>query len=53
MRFTYCSPSPEATAARLDDYAARFDEDGFAPRTVVFAAEERVIGWGGLNKDPS
>jgi RimJ/RimL family protein N-acetyltransferase len=52
MRFTYCSPSREATATRLEEYAARFSEDGFAPWTVVLAAEDRVIGWGGLNKDP-
>src|SRR5262249_36148421 len=30
MRFTYCSPSRAATAARLDAYAARFQADGFA-----------------------
>jgi ribosomal-protein-alanine N-acetyltransferase len=52
MRFTYCAPSPEATAARLDEYATRFAEDGFAPWTVVLVAEDRIVGWGGLNKDP-
>lgn len=52
MRYTYCSPSREATATRLEEYAARFAKDGFAPWTVVLAAEDRVIGWGGLNKDP-
>lgn len=52
MRFTYCSPSREATAIRLEEYAARFAEDGFAPWTAVLAAEERIVGWGGLNKDP-
>jgi RimJ/RimL family protein N-acetyltransferase len=52
MRYTYCSPSREATATRLEEYATRFAEDGFAPWTVVLAAEDRVVGWGGLNKDP-
>jgi len=53
MKFTYCSPSREATAARLEEYAARFAEDGFAPWTVILASEDRIIGWGGLNKDPA
>jgi ribosomal-protein-alanine N-acetyltransferase len=59
MRFTYCSPSREATATRLAEYADRFTEDGFAPWTVVLlesdsgVAQQRVIGWGGLNKDPA
>ena len=37
MKFTYCSPSREATAARLEEYADRFAEDGFSPWTVVLA----------------
>ena len=52
MKFTYRSPSREATAIRLEEYAARFDEDGFASWTVVLTAEDRIVGWGGLNKDP-
>jgi ribosomal-protein-alanine N-acetyltransferase len=52
MKHTFCSPSLEATAVRLEEYAARFAEDGFAPWTVILAAEDRIIGWGGLNKDP-
>ena len=53
MRYTFCAPSREATAAHIVSYAARFAEDGFAPWTVVLEAEQRVVGWGGLNKDPS
>jgi len=53
MRFTYCSPSRFATAAHLESYAARFSEDGFAPWAALLAAEGRVVGWGGLNKDPN
>lgn len=52
IRFTYCSSSREATATHLEKHAARCSEDGFAPWTVILAAEERIIGWGGLNKDP-
>jgi ribosomal-protein-alanine N-acetyltransferase len=52
MRFTYCSSSREATATRLEEYAARFAEDGFAPWTVVLAVEDTIIGWSCLNKDP-
>jgi RimJ/RimL family protein N-acetyltransferase len=53
MRFTFCAPSREATAAHIVSYTARFAEDGFAPWTVVLEAEQRVVGWSGLNKDPS
>jgi RimJ/RimL family protein N-acetyltransferase len=52
MRFTFCSPSREATAAFLESYASRFHEDGFAPWTAVLLPEDRVVGWGGLNEDP-
>jgi ribosomal-protein-alanine N-acetyltransferase len=53
MRHTYCAPSLEATAAHLESCAARFAEDGFAPWTAVLSAEDRIVGWGGLNNDPS
>jgi ribosomal-protein-alanine N-acetyltransferase len=53
MCFTYCSPSRLATAAQLESYAARYSEDGFAPWTAVLTAEDRVVGWGGLSKDPN
>jgi ribosomal-protein-alanine N-acetyltransferase len=33
-------------------YADRFIEDGFAAWTIVLASERRVVGWGGLNRDP-
>lgn len=52
MRFTYCSPSREATATFIESYATRFAEDGFAPWTAVLAAEQRIVGWGGLARDP-
>lgn len=60
MRFTYCAPDREATAAYLESYARRFAEDGFAPWTAVLREAprpgerpvERIVGWGGLNRDP-
>src|SRR5262245_6836847 len=52
MRFTYCSPNREATAEYVEAYSARFIEDGFAPWTIVYAADSRIVGWGGLNRDP-
>ncbi len=52
MRFTYYAPSRDATAAFLEAYAGRFAEDGFAPWCAELAAEGRVVGWGGLNRDP-
>ena len=52
MQFTYCARDREATAQRLAAYGARCAEDGFAPWTAVLRAEDRVIGWGGLNRDP-
>ncbi len=53
MKHTFCAPSLEATAAHLESYAARYAEDGFAPWTAVLTAEDLLVGWGGLNKDPN
>ena len=53
MRFTWCAPDRRGTAVFLESYAERFGEDGFAPWTAVLKGEERVVGWGGLNKDPN
>jgi ribosomal-protein-alanine N-acetyltransferase len=52
MRHTYWAPDREATRQRLEAYAARFEEDGFAPWTVVLKEDGSVVGWGGLNRDP-
>jgi RimJ/RimL family protein N-acetyltransferase len=52
MRHTYIAPDREATAAHLDAYSARFAEDGFSPWVAVLLEERRVVGWGGLNRDP-
>ena len=52
MRFTYCAPHREATRAFLESYAARFAEDGYAPWLALLRADGRVVGWGGLHRDP-
>ncbi|MDJ0864474.1 MAG: GNAT family N-acetyltransferase [Myxococcota bacterium] len=52
MRHTYVAPDLAATVHRLDAYAARFAEDGFAPWVAVLRSERRIVGWGGLNRDP-
>jgi len=53
MRHTYVAPDRDATARRLAAYAARLSEDGFAPWTAILESEQRIVGWGGLNRDPS
>jgi RimJ/RimL family protein N-acetyltransferase len=52
MRFTYCAGSREATRQFLEAHAARYAEDGYAPWTLVHKVDARVVGWGGLNRDP-
>lgn len=52
MRFTYCAPSRAATAAFVEEHAARFPIDGHAPWTAVLEDGQRVVGWGGLGCDP-
>jgi RimJ/RimL family protein N-acetyltransferase len=52
MRHTFVATDREATEQFLRSHAARFAEDGFAPWTAVLKSERRVVGWGGLNKDP-
>ena len=53
MRFTYCAPTARDTAKHLRAYAARFEQDGFAPWTAVHRVDGCVVGWGGLNRDPA
>ena len=53
MRFTWCAPDREATRAFLESHARRFAPDGFAPWTAVLSGENRVVGWGGLGRDPT
>lgn len=53
MRHTFVAADREATRRYLEAYAARFAEDGFAPWTAVLRAEGRVVGWGGLGRDPA
>ena len=50
MKHTFCAPDREATAAHIASYAARFDEDGFAPWTVVLASAQRIVRLGRLEQ---
>lgn len=52
MQYTFNTPSRGISKERLQAYAALEGQIGFAPWTVVHRADERVIGWGGLNIDP-
>ena len=52
MRYTHVARDRDATSRFLDAYAARFDEDGFAPWVAVMKSDGRIVGWGGLCKDP-
>lgn len=52
MRYTYKAPSRGQCDERLRAYAEQAFTLGYAPWTVVLRAENRVIGWGGLNIDP-
>jgi RimJ/RimL family protein N-acetyltransferase len=52
MRFTYCAPNREATRHFLAAHAARFAQDGFAPWVAELRQDGRVVGWGGLCRDP-
>ena len=53
MRYTFIASDRDATARYVAAYSARYDLDGFAPWTAVLATDGRVVGWGGLNKDPA
>jgi len=52
MKYTIGSSTREQTEVHIGKYAARFAEDGYAPWTAVLLEEDRIVGWGGLNKDP-
>lgn len=52
MRSTWCAPDREATARFVARHAARFAEDGYAPWTAVSRGDGRILGWGGLCRDP-
>ena len=52
MRFTFYAQSREVCDKWLRHHAQGLRPNGFAPWTILLHAEERVIGWGGLNIDP-
>jgi putative acetyltransferase len=53
MRFTFCAQSRAACENWLRRYADSRRANGFAPWTIVHNSDNRVIGWGGLNIDPT
>jgi RimJ/RimL family protein N-acetyltransferase len=52
MRYTHRTASRLECAHWHGRYAALAPRLGFAPWTVLLRAEQRIIGWGGLNIDP-
>src|SRR5262245_21370754 len=52
MRFTHWAANRADTAAWCERYALRGAQDGFAPWTALLRESGRVVGWGGLNRDP-
>ena len=53
MKYTFCAADRAATENFLRSHADRFQEDGYAPWTALLAESGRVVGWGGLGKDPA
>ena len=53
MRLTFWAESRDACEAWLRGYEDHREVDGFAPWSIVHRAEQRIIGWGGLNTDPN
>jgi len=53
MKFTFWSESRAVCESWLRRYADARRANGFAPWTIVHKLEDRVIGWGGLNIDPT
>jgi ribosomal-protein-alanine N-acetyltransferase len=53
MQYTFCAVDREATGQFLRSHADRFRKDGYAPWTALLAEDGRVVGWGGLGKDPA
>jgi ribosomal-protein-alanine N-acetyltransferase len=52
MKYTICTKSRDETENRVCAYAMEEKELGYAPWTIIFRPEKKVIGWGGLNIDP-
>ena len=52
MRFTFWAESRADCEAWLRGYESLRALNGFAPWTIVHRADDRIIGWGGLNTDP-
>lgn len=53
MTNTYWAESRAASSDWLRRYAVGLTAYGYAPWTVVLRAQQRIVGWGGLNVDPN
>lgn len=53
MRFTFWAESRDVCESWLRQHALSDAVHGFAPWTVVYRPDGRIIGWGGLNVDPN
>lgn len=53
MRHTFSASDRSDTSRFLESYAARYVVDGYAPWIAVLRSKGRVVGWGGLNRDPN
>jgi RimJ/RimL family protein N-acetyltransferase len=52
MQYTFCDQNKEDAKKRFNAYAALLNKVGFAPWTVLYRSNKKIIGWGGLNEDP-
>ena len=52
MRHTHLDESLKQCRRRIAVHERRRRRDGYAPWTVVWQQENRIIGWGGLYQDP-
>lgn len=52
MRWTQVDQSLRACRRRIVAHEHRRRIDGYAPWTVIAKADQRIIGWGGLYRDP-
>lgn len=52
MRFTQVDPTLRACRRRVVVHEYRRRHDGYAPWTVMLRRDGRIVGWGGVYKDP-
>ena len=52
MRWTHADASPRACRRRIAGFDWQRRRDGFGPWTILTRDQGRIIGWGGLYRDP-